>query len=433
MGGFKRAFLATFKSLRRPSRRSTPILHGLENRTLLSGQGMEKALIATVRPLTAGHASRVPKPPKPNKNVTLVTGLYQTYFRRAPDPAELSYALEQLANGVSKSALSNDFKIVVSKTGNRVSAASYVNALFATIGGRAPTPASQAYWLGLADSGLSRQQLHQKFQSTNGTLPPPTLSWTNPASIVYGTPLSSAELNATASVPGTFTYSPPAGTVLYAITDQPLSVVFTPTDTADYPIVTASTTINVYAAKPTIIWPRPQAIEYGTPLSDTQLNAVATATVDGQTVNVSGTFTYSSPLGTVLPVDTNLSLTVVFRPFDSLDYNVVFLRTNITVTLGPPPPTPTPPLPTPPPTPSPTPSPTPYPTPAPTPYQNVEVVSSPNQTQRVTPPPTPPPTPLGVNATFAMQTPAASFTTPRFLLTGADASTEVQTPPPMDS
>jgi hypothetical protein len=427
--GFRRALLATFKSLRRPSRRSTPFLQGLENRTLLSGQGMAKALVDSVRPLTAGEASRVPKPPKPNKNVTFVTGLYHTYFRRAPEPVELSYALEQLAKGVSKSALTNDFKTVVSKTGNRVSAASYVNALFATIGGRAPTPTSQAYWLGQADSGVSRQQLRKMFQATDGTLPPPTLTWTNPASIVYGTPLSSDQRNATASVPGTFTYSPPEGTVLYAITDQPLSVVFTPTDTADYPIVAASTNINVYAAKPTIIWPRPQAIEYGTPLSDTQLNAVATWTVGGQTVNVPGTFTYSSPVGTVLPVDTNLSLTVVFRPFDSLDYSVAVFRTNITVTLGPPPPTPTPPLPTP----SPTPSPTPYPTPAPTPYQNLGSAISPIQTHRVTPPPTPPPTPLGIVSASATQTPAATITTPRFLLTAADALTENLTPPPTDS
>lgn len=255
------------------------------------------------------------------------------------------------------------------------------------------------------------------------------MSWNNPASIVYGTPLTSAQLNATASVPGTFTYSPPAGTVLYALTDQPLSVVFTPADTADYPIVTSSTTINVYAAQTTITWPRPQAIEYATPLSDTQLNAVATATVGDQTVNVPGTFIYSSPLGTVLPVDANLSLTVVFRSFDSLDYNVVYFRTNITVTLGPPPPTPTPPLPTPPPTPSPTPSPTPYPTPAPTPYENFAIAPPPSQTQRLTPPPTP----LGIIPASATQLPAAAITAPRSLLTGSDGSTDNLTPPPMDS
>ena len=42
------------------------------------------------------------------------------------------------------------------------------------------------------------------------------ITWANPAGIVYGTALGSAQLDATASVPGTFTYSPAAGTVLHA-------------------------------------------------------------------------------------------------------------------------------------------------------------------------------------------------------------------------
>ena len=46
---------------------------------------------------------------------------------------------------MSKDALTNNFKTVVSKTGNRMVAVTYVNALFATIGGRARTPTSQAY------------------------------------------------------------------------------------------------------------------------------------------------------------------------------------------------------------------------------------------------------------------------------------------------
>ena len=41
----------------------------------------------------------------------------------------------------------------------------------------------------------------------------PTLSWATPAAITYGTPLSSSQLNATASVPGNFSYSPASGTV----------------------------------------------------------------------------------------------------------------------------------------------------------------------------------------------------------------------------
>jgi hypothetical protein len=42
----------------------------------------------------------------------------------------------------------------------------------------------------------------------------PTITWNTPASITYGTALSSTQLNATASVPGTFAYSPAAGSIL---------------------------------------------------------------------------------------------------------------------------------------------------------------------------------------------------------------------------
>jgi hypothetical protein len=44
----------------------------------------------------------------------------------------------------------------------------------------------------------------------------PVLTWANPADITAGTPLSTAQLDASASVAGTFTYTPPAGTVLAA-------------------------------------------------------------------------------------------------------------------------------------------------------------------------------------------------------------------------
>ena len=73
----------------------------------------------------------------------------------------------------------------------------------------------------------------------------PTITWANPASIVYGTALSSAQLDATASVPGTFTYTPAAGTVLGAGNSQTLSVTFTPTDSTDYKSASATASINV--------------------------------------------------------------------------------------------------------------------------------------------------------------------------------------------
>jgi hypothetical protein len=72
----------------------------------------------------------------------------------------------------------------------------------------------------------------------------PKITWAKPAAIVYGTALSSTQLDATASVPGAFTYTPDAGTVLAEGT-QTLSVLFTPTDTADYTTQTATTTITV--------------------------------------------------------------------------------------------------------------------------------------------------------------------------------------------
>ena len=39
----------------------------------------------------------------------------------------------------------------------------------------------------------------------------PTITWAAPADITYGTALSATQLNATATVPGTFVYTPAAG------------------------------------------------------------------------------------------------------------------------------------------------------------------------------------------------------------------------------
>ncbi|MGK4277480.1 hypothetical protein, partial [Escherichia coli] len=45
---------------------------------------------------------------------------------------------------------------------------------------------------------------------------PAEIAWSAPQKIPYGTPLSDAQLNATASVPGTFAYGPCAGNLLPA-------------------------------------------------------------------------------------------------------------------------------------------------------------------------------------------------------------------------
>jgi hypothetical protein len=75
----------------------------------------------------------------------------------------------------------------------------------------------------------------------------PAISWANPAPITYGTPLSSAQLNASFSVPGSCSYTPVSGTVLAGGTHT-LSVICTPTDTTDYTSASASVPLTVNAA-----------------------------------------------------------------------------------------------------------------------------------------------------------------------------------------
>jgi hypothetical protein len=88
--------------------------------------------------------------------------------------------------------------------------------------------------------------------SVDGTLviskATPQIIWQRPAAIVYGRPLTSAQLNATADVQGTFTYNPASGTVLPVGIDLPLFGSFTPTDTLNYSGSGANTFISVQPA-----------------------------------------------------------------------------------------------------------------------------------------------------------------------------------------
>ncbi len=148
----------------------------------------------------------------------------------------------------------------------------------------------------------------------------PTITWPAPAAITYGTALSATQLDATASVTGTFAYTPPAATVLTAGT-QTLSVTFTPTDSNKYTTATNTASLTVNKATPTINWPAPAAITFGTALSATQLDATA---------SVPGTFVYTPPAATVLSAGTQ-NLSVVFTPTDSTNYTTANFSVSITV------------------------------------------------------------------------------------------------------
>jgi Flp pilus assembly CpaE family ATPase len=149
----------------------------------------------------------------------------------------------------------------------------------------------------------------------------PVISWAKPAPITYGTALGAAQLNATASVPGKFTYIPSAGAVLGAGSHTP-SVTFTPTDTANYTPVQAAVTLTVTKETPVITWAAPAPIPYGEALSTAQLNATA---------SVAGKFVYSPAVGEVLGAGTH-TLSAVFTPTDITDCASV--QTSVTLTVS---------------------------------------------------------------------------------------------------
>ena len=83
----------------------------------------------------------------------------------------------------------------------------------------------------LTATGLTSGLTAQTTFTDHGT---PTINWSDPADITVGTALGVTQLNATASVAGTFVYNPDSGTVLSLGDNQDLDVTFTPTDTANY-------------------------------------------------------------------------------------------------------------------------------------------------------------------------------------------------------
>ena len=95
----------------------------------------------------------------------------------------------------------------------------------------------------------------------------PQLTWGIPTFLTYGQPLGAEQLDATADVPGTFTYTPPAGTILPAGSPL-LTATFTPADTTNYQVVDATRYVTVSKADPQLAWAYPGDIVYGTPLSD---------------------------------------------------------------------------------------------------------------------------------------------------------------------
>ena len=150
------------------------------------------------------------------------------------------------------------------------------------------------------------------------------ITWATPSAITYGAALSAAQLNATANVPGTFSYSPAAGAVL-AAGPQTLTATFTPTDTTDYRASTASVVLNVNKA-PLTIAAASFSRTYGT------ANPTFTGTVNGAVNGDSFTESFATTATTASPAGTYAIVPAVTGA-NAADYAVS--ATNGTLTISP--------------------------------------------------------------------------------------------------
>lgn len=103
-------------------------------------------------------------------------------------------------------------------------------------------------------------------------------------------------------------------------------------------IVNGAIDIGAYETQTPLIAITPTAavnqvtIPYGTALANSQLSGTATAVVGGQTVNVAGTFSYTTAASTILNAGPNQIEQVTFTPTDTATYQTVSTSVVVNVT-----------------------------------------------------------------------------------------------------
>jgi hypothetical protein len=199
------------------------------------------------------------------------------------------------------------------------------------------TPAvssADADYNGIAVPSITVQVVPQWSMSTPTPTPTPTITWAAPAGITYGTALSSTQLDATASVPGTFSYTPKLGTILGAGPGQTLSVTFTPTDTTDY--TTASTSVPINVAQATLtITADDQSKTYGSAFAFAGDEFTTSGLVNGDTVsNVTltsaGAVATAGVLGSPYPITPSAGVGTGLS-----NYSIAYLAGTLTVIPAP--------------------------------------------------------------------------------------------------
>jgi hypothetical protein len=154
----------------------------------------------------------------------------------------------------------------------------------------------------------------------------PLITWASPKAITYGTKLTATQLNASATqggstIPGVFTYSPAAGSVLGA-GSQTISVTFRPTNTSLYATVTTTRTVAVMPAILTVT-AKNASMTYGASLpsftyavtgfvnSDALASAVAgspAVSTAATSQSPTGTYTITTATGNLTAANYNFSL-----------------------------------------------------------------------------------------------------------------------------
>ena len=146
----------------------------------------------------------------------------------------------------------------------------------------------------------------------------PTITWANPAAMNAGASLSATQLNATANAPGTFVYTPPAGTQMKTPGTFTLSTTFTPTDRASYNVVSKSVSVVV---NPYLWLSRTTPVNFGS-INVGSSSTSATTTVTNYTLTPVA-ISVSVPAGFVVtsnnctgsrPVGSTCTIGVAFRP-----------------------------------------------------------------------------------------------------------------------
>ena len=129
----------------------------------------------------------------------------------------------------------------------------------------------------------------------------PVLTWATPSYIAYGTLLSTVQLNASADVDGTFSYTPDFGDALQIGVDQDLSVEFTPTDLDKYSSMSKTVQITVVPGSSANFNAN---LTYGT-LTDVDHNIYKTITIGNQTWMAENLRTTKYRNGEVIPYVTS--------------------------------------------------------------------------------------------------------------------------------